>query len=144
MSFPHLAQQTSSKLCLKMSLLLSSQREICHVKIDFSGDFSLNSAKDTRWKRNFLVVSCCCQREKPDWISYHGYRKTQAIYRVKCPGWFLRSSWRNHGYFPRQIYLGKVHSHTLRQFPTVKGSRVTAQIIHLQYFSVSKSCKCPG
>ena len=30
-----------------------------------------------------------------------GYRKTPAIYHVKCHGRFLSSFWRNHGYFPR-------------------------------------------
>ena len=38
-----------------MSLLLSSQREICHVKIDFSGDFSLNSAKEIFWRFHVVV-----------------------------------------------------------------------------------------
>ena len=56
-----------------------------------------------------------------------GYRKPRAIYHVKCYGRFLSSFWRNYGYFPWQIYLGKVWSHASRKFPAVKGSFTTVK-----------------
>ena len=49
-SFLHLAQQTSSKFCLKIPLLLPSESKICHVNIDFS----LNRAKETCLKTPFF------------------------------------------------------------------------------------------
>ena len=67
-----------------------------------------------------------------------GYRKTPAIYHVKCHRRLLSSFWRNHGYFPWQIYPGAVPSHAAPQFSvvkwsftTVKVSRATAPIVKL-------------
>ena len=51
-SFLHLAQQTSSKFCLKIPLLLPSESKICHVNIDFS----LNRAKETCLKNAFFFL----------------------------------------------------------------------------------------
>ena len=51
-SFLHLAQQTSSKFCLKILLLLPSESKICHVNIDFS----LNRAKETCLKNAFFFL----------------------------------------------------------------------------------------
>ena len=31
-----------------------------------------------------MAVSCWCQMKKPDWLFCLGYRKTLAIYHVKC------------------------------------------------------------
>ena len=62
-----------------------------------------------------------------------GIEKPKLFIALNVLAGFFPSFRRNHGYFPWQIYLGKVQSHTLRQFPAVKGSRVTAHIIHLQY-----------
>lgn len=61
-----------------------------------------------------------------------GSKKTLANYHIKCYERFLGSFLRIHGYFTLEIYLGKVRSHTLTQFPaagsftTVRMSRVTA------------------
>ena len=79
----------------------------------------------------FAVFKLVSIKKNPDWFSCLGYRKTPAIYHVKCHGRFLSSFWRNHGYSLWKIYLGKVRSHTPRQFPAVKGSRVTARNLWL-------------
>ena len=52
-------------------------------------------------------------------------KKTLANYHVKRYERFLCSFLRIHGYFIRQIYIGKVRSHTLT-FTTATVSRVTA------------------
>ena len=43
-------------------------------------------------------------------------------------GAFLVLFSRIHGYLTRDIYLGKVRSHTLTQFPALKGSLTTVKV----------------
>ena len=85
-SFLHLAQQTSSKFCLKTPLLLPSESKICHVNIDFS----LNRAKETRLKNALFLlfhVGVKCRNLIGSLVL--GIEKTLAIYQVKCHGRFL-------------------------------------------------------
>ena len=72
---------------------------------------------------NWLLIGTIWPRnEITRYLSCLGYRKTLAIYHVKCHGRFLSSFWRNHGYFLWKISLGKVRPHAPHQLPAVKGS----------------------
>ena len=57
-----------------------------------------------------------------------GIEKPQLIYHVKCHRRLLSSFWRNHGYFPWQMYPGAVPSHAAPQFSVVKWSFTTVKV----------------
>ena len=62
-----ISQQTSSKFCLKIFLLLLSYRETCHV----NNGLSFNSAEKA--KGFFFAVSFWWRMKNPDWLSCLGY-----------------------------------------------------------------------
>ena len=81
------------------------------------------------WKERLLMTNqILCQMELRDWLSYRGQQKTLVSYHDKCHGRFLCSFKSIHGYLTREIYLGKVGSQTLTEFPAVKVSHVTPPI----------------
>ena len=82
------------------------------------------------------AFSCWCLMKNPDRFSCLGYPNTPAINHVKCHGRFLVLFFLPiHGYFTREIFLGKVRSHIPTKFPAVKVSRVTAPNNYL-FFSL--------
>ena len=84
--------------------------------------------------------------EHRDWLSYLGHQNTTAIYHDKCHRRFLWSFLRIHGYLPREIYLGKVRSHSLnavvkRSIPTLNVFRVTAPDESIAFFLRYPCCR---
>ena len=66
------------------------------------------------------------QQQLCDWLSYR--QKTLANYLFIYLFIYLLFSLRIHGYLTQYIYLGKVRSHTLTQFPALKGSFATVKV----------------